>query len=231
MIESANFSNLPSTWYDKFISMSSPLIKMWPEMRNGVDYYPEGPVGVGSKYTPTQNLARKTLQLVGLDKVYTVLESTPRGMDAFEFFGVKSLGTEQDAWQQQRSMAYTYSKEVLEKEPYTSSGYGDETDYRRDSIYNMIKYGRYEDAIGELESYVQYLQDEEMSMEDINTEITSLQTSLKNKFDVIPSNAIPKKDLQGYINTLSDNQINDLMLAYEYQKNITGPFYEWLYGN
>lgn len=217
---------------NKAISMANPFLKSAPELISGKDYYPEGPVSVGYKYTLSENAVRKLMSSVGLQKPYTVIEQaagTPRGMDIFESFGLKTIGTQQDAWQQQRSLAYSYGQDVLGKEPFSRTGYGDETDYKRDEIYNMIKYGRYEDAMNNITNYVLYLQEEGLEGEELVSEVEALQTSLKNRFNVIPSTAIPQSELQGYVDTLSDEQINKLLLAYEYQRNITGPFYEWLF--
>jgi hypothetical protein len=217
--------------WNKGVSMGNPFIKSVPEMVSGKDYYPEGPISVGYKYTVTENLIRKAMSSVGLSKLYTRLENTPRGMDMFETFGFKSIGTKQDAWSNQRSMAYTYSEEVLGKEPFSREGYGEEVDYMRDDIFNQIKYGNYEKAQESIINYVMYMQENTDNTEELNKEMKSLQTSMKNRFDVIPSSAIPQKDMQGYIDTLSQQEINDLLLAYEYQRDILGPYYDWLFGN
>ncbi len=150
-------------------------------------------------------------------------------MDFFETFGVKSLGTKQDAWTQQRSLAYTYSEEVLGKTPFSREGYGTKIDYMRDEITQQLKYGNYEDARESIINYVIYMEENTDSPEEMNAAVESLRKSLKSRFDVIPSSAIPQKEMQSYVDTLSQQQINDLILAYEYQRDILGPFYEWIF--
>jgi hypothetical protein len=189
-------------------------------------------MSVGKRYRPMENAIRKIVSSFGLGKVYTAIEQfagTPRGMDFFEMFGFKSIGTKQDAWQVQRSNAYDYAENVLGRDMPSSDGYGDDYDYMRDTIYSLIKYGKHDKALKEIEEYYMYLVDEGLSDAEISTEMENLRKSLKNKFDVIPSNAIPQKYLEEYISTLSEDELDDLVLAYKYQEEITGPFYEWLF--
>jgi hypothetical protein len=234
--------------FNKALGMSNPFVKAIPELAMGIDYYPEGPVSVGYKYSKMENVVRKAVSVFGLGKSYTFAEQysdgfwkmvfgdqdyigTPRGMDLFESVGVKSIGTKQDSWQQQRSLAYSYSEDILGKEPFSRDMYGDERDYLRDEIYQQLKFGKYENTKNAIDSYITYLAEQDLTDEEMNKEMESLRKSLKSKFDVIPSTAISKKEMPEYIASLSQQQINDLLLAYEFQREIVGPYYGWIFGD
>ena len=219
---------------EKAISMGNPLVKALPELLTGSDYYPEGPVNVGHRYNWKQNAVRKTLASVGLANLYTIGEQMagmPRGMNAAELFGFKSVGSKLDAWNQQRTLAYQYAQDVLGKDPFSRTGYGDDVDYMREDIAAKLKYGKYEDAYESILEYIDYMKENTDSPEELEREMKNLQTSLKNRFSVIPSSAIAQKDLEEYVSTLSQKDINDLRLAYEYQREMLGPYYEWIFGN
>jgi hypothetical protein len=226
--------NIPLSFGQKMLSMLNPIPKGALEIQQWADYYGEEPVSVKGKYGYFENISRKTLQAVGLDAVFNAYQDmfgTPTGKTPIEYFGMKTLGSKTDAFDRQREKAYAYSEEVLGKNPYYGTGGDTERARMRNEIKNLMKYGKHRKLEKALEAYDEYLLETTTNRADYLKEWENLKTSLRNSFQVIPSSAISNAEMRGYIQSLSDEEYEKLKLAFEYRKDILGPYYNWLYGN